>query len=56
MKLDIRRLPHGAGLPLPVYASAGAAGLDLHAALPHGAKLVLEPGARELVPDRKSVV
>lgn len=50
MKIDIRRLSHGAGLPLPVYASAGAAGLDLHAAISAGAKLVLEPGARELVP------
>lgn len=50
MKLPIRRLPHGEGLPLPVYASEGAAGLDLHAALSPGQKLVLEPGARDLVP------
>lgn len=50
MKLAIRRLPHGEGLPLPYYASAGASGLDLHAALAAGQKLVLEPGARDLVP------
>lgn len=50
MKLPVRRLPHGEGLPLPVYASEGAAGLDLHAALYSGQKLVLEPGARDLVP------
>jgi dUTP pyrophosphatase len=29
----IRRLPHGADLDLPEYQSAGAAGLDLQAAL-----------------------
>jgi dUTP pyrophosphatase len=50
MKLSIRRLTHGEGLPLPSYASAGAAGLDLYAALPAGQKLVLEPGARDLIP------
>jgi dUTP pyrophosphatase len=50
MKVAIKRLPHGEGLPLPAYASAGAAGLDLHAALAQGQKLVLEPGARDLLP------
>ena len=25
----VRRLPHGEGLPLPTYATAGAAGMDL---------------------------
>lgn len=50
MKLSIRRLANGEGLPLPTYASDGAAGLDLYAALPAGQKLVLEPGARDLVP------
>lgn len=50
MKIAIRRLPHGEGLPLPSYASEGAAGLDLVAALAPGQKLVLEPGARDLVP------
>ncbi|MBI1867801.1 MAG: dUTP diphosphatase [Methylocystis sp.] len=50
MRVAIGRLPHGEGLPLPSYASAGAAGLDLVAALAPGQKLVLEPGARDLVP------
>ena len=31
--LVIRRLPHAEGLPLPAYQSAGAAGLDLIAAV-----------------------
>ncbi len=44
----VRRLPHAAGLPLPAYASAGSAGLDLPAAL--DATLTLAPGARALVP------
>ncbi len=35
-------------VPLPTYQTAGAAGLDLHAAIP--AKITLEPGARELIP------
>ena len=50
MKITISRLPHGEGLELPFYASDGAAGLDLCAALAPGRKLVLEPGARDLVP------
>jgi dUTP pyrophosphatase len=50
MKIAILRLPHAQDLDLPFYASAGAAGLDLRAALAPGRKLVLEPGARELVP------
>lgn len=50
MKILIRRLTNGEGLPSPAYASAGAAGLDLYAALAAGQKLVLEPGARDLVP------
>ncbi|MBM3326463.1 MAG: dUTP diphosphatase [Calditrichaeota bacterium] len=33
MNIEITRLPHSAGLPLPAYASAGAAGLDLYAAV-----------------------
>ncbi|WP_332685496.1 dUTP diphosphatase [Bosea sp. (in: a-proteobacteria)] len=45
----IQRLPHAQDLPLPAYETAGAAGLDLRAALPQGA-LDLAPGARRLVP------
>jgi len=44
--VTLHRLPHGAGLPLPARASAGAAGADLMAA----EAMVLAPGARALVP------
>ena len=50
MKVDIRRLPHGEGLPLPAYQSAHAAGLDLLAAVAENAPLVLAPGRHALVP------
>ena len=50
VSVDIRRLPHGEGLPLPAYQSAHAAGLDLLAAVPDDAPLVLAPGRRALVP------
>jgi dUTP pyrophosphatase len=46
----VKRLPHGDGLPLPRYETDGAAGLDLVAALPDNAPLVLQPLARALVP------
>ncbi|NUJ80384.1 dUTP diphosphatase [Methylocystis sp. FS] len=55
MKIAIRRLPNGDGLPFPAYASEGAAGLDLHAALAPGQKLVLEPGARDVIPTGLSI-
>ena len=48
--IPLIRLPHAAGLPLPTYQTSGAAGLDLLAALPPMATLVLEPGARDSVP------
>lgn len=48
VSVAIRRLPHGEGLDLPAYASAGAAGMDLQAAVADS--LVLEPGGRALVP------
>ncbi len=46
----IRRLPHGADLPLPAYQSEDAAGLDLFAAVPEGAPLVIAAGAWAAVP------
>jgi dUTP pyrophosphatase len=49
-QLRLRRLPHGAGLPLPAYQSAHAAGLDLAAAVGADAPVMLAPGARGLVP------
>ena len=44
------RLPHGAGLDLPSYETAGAAGMDLRAAVPEDRPLLLLPGRRALVP------
>lgn len=46
-KVDIRvkRLDHGAGLPLPAYATMGAAGMDITAA----ESLTLRPGKRHAV-------
>ncbi len=46
-RVKVLRLPHAAGLPLPAYQSAGAAGLDLVAAVE--APVVLRPGQRALV-------
>jgi dUTP pyrophosphatase len=43
--IAITRLPHGEGLPLPSYATDGAAGLDVVAA----EDLTLSPGARHAV-------
>src|SRR5262245_50149766 len=46
--VPIERLPHGVDVPLPSYASDGAAGVDLLAAVDAG--LRLEPMGRALVP------
>jgi len=48
VSVKVRRLPHGEGLALPAYATAGSAGLDLLAAV--DAPVELAPGARRLVP------
>ena len=48
LAVSLQVLPHGRGLPLPAYATAGSAGIDLAAAL--AAPLVLPPGGRALVP------
>ena len=50
VKVEIRQLPHGAGLALPAYQSAHAAGLDLLAAVPEDTPLTLAPGQHALVP------
>jgi len=44
----VRRLPHNADLPLPSYATAGAAGMDLLAAVAE--PVTIAPGARALIP------
>jgi len=48
MKVAIQRLAHAQDLPLPAYATPGAAGLDLLAAIDRA--LVLAPGHRAGVP------
>jgi dUTP pyrophosphatase len=46
--IQVRRLPHGEELPLPAYATAGAAGMDLLAAVT--APVTVDPGKRALIP------
>ena len=48
--LGVVRLPHGEGLALPAYETAGAAGMDLRAAVPEDRPLLLLPGRRAAVP------
>ena len=48
--LGVVRLPHGGGLALPAYETAGAAGMDLRAAVPEDRPLILLPGRRAAVP------
>ena len=55
IKIKIVRLPHSAGLPLPAYQSADAAGLDLMAAVPAGAPVVITPGGRAQIPTGISI-
>lgn len=45
IRIELKRLPHGEGLPLPAYATRHAAGLDVVAA----ESLTLAPGARHAV-------
>ncbi|HMS19777.1 dUTP diphosphatase [uncultured Sphingorhabdus sp.] len=46
VEIRVKRLNNGAGLPLPAYASAGAAGMDICAA----EAITLKPGKRAAVP------
>jgi dUTP diphosphatase len=50
ISIDVRQLPHGEGLALPAYQTAHAAGLDLLAAVPDDAPLLLAPGRHAMVP------
>jgi dUTP pyrophosphatase len=45
IKVEVKRLPHGEGLPLPAYATSGAAGMDVVSA----EDVTLAPGARHAV-------
>jgi dUTP pyrophosphatase len=53
--LPMLSLPHRAGLPLPIYQTAGSAGMDLVAAVPEDAPMVLSPGSRALIPTGLSI-
>jgi len=46
--IQVRRLPHSQGLALPSYATPGAAGMDLLAAVAE--PVTIPPGARALIP------
>ncbi|MBV9061973.1 MAG: dUTP diphosphatase, partial [Alphaproteobacteria bacterium] len=48
MKVPIKRLPHSQDLPLPAYATAGSAGMDLLAAI--DGEIGVNPAARVTVP------
>ncbi len=48
LPVPVQVLPHGRGLELPAPATAGAAGLDLRAAVTE--PMVIPPGGRALVP------
>ena len=50
LTISVKRLPHGEGLPLPSYQSENASGLDLMAAVPADAPLVIAPGRYAAVP------
>ena len=50
VEIRVKRLAHGTDLPLPAYQSAHAAGLDLLAAVPAHAPVVILPGERAMIP------
>lgn len=50
VSIGLRWLEHGRGLEVPRQMSAGAAGVDLSAALPIGEELVIPPGKTAMVP------
>ena len=55
IRIQISRLPHGEGLPLPSYATPGAAGMDVVAAenydLAPGARHAVATGFRVAIPE-----
>jgi dUTP pyrophosphatase len=55
IRIQISRLPHGEGLPLPSYATPGAAGMDVVAAedidLQPGQRHAVATGFRVAIPD-----
>ena len=55
VKVEVLQLPNGKGLSLPAYQSALAAGLDLLAAVPDDAPVILAPGKYALIPTGLSI-
>lgn len=55
ISIQISRLPHGEGLPLPAYATPGAAGMDVVSAedviIPPGGRHAVATGFRVAIPD-----
>ncbi|WP_298300864.1 dUTP diphosphatase [uncultured Erythrobacter sp.] len=51
IEIEVKRLPHGEGLPLPAYATSGAAGMDVVSA----EDITIAPGARHPVATGLSV-
>jgi len=50
LRVPVVQLPHGLGLPLPAFQTAGAAGLDLQAAIASDEHITLGKSERALVP------
>jgi dUTP pyrophosphatase len=50
VRIGLKWLAHGAGLPLPRQQTAGAAGLDLAAAIDEDMVLTIAPGDYAMVP------
>ena len=50
IQVRMMRLPHAADLPLPAYQSKLAAGLDLMAAVPGNAPVIIASGERAMIP------
>lgn len=53
LKVQVKVLPHGEGVPLPKYMSEHAAGMDLYAAV--NPEIVIPPGEWQLVPTGLSI-
>lgn len=55
LSLRVAPLPHFEGLALPAYETAGAAGMDLRAAVAEDQPVTLAPGARAMIPTGLSI-
>lgn len=50
LQVSVKVLPHGEGLELPNYETAGAVGMDLRAAVPEGERFWIQPGEAHKIP------